>query len=186
MTDTFVDLSRFSAGNFDRGRCACVEVLWRVVSALVFQCPLVPFYGLKRTLLRRFGAKIGTGVIIKPRVTITFPWRLEIGDHSWIGEDVWLDSLAQVTIGHDVCISQGAYLCTGNHDYRSKTFDLVAKPIVVGAGGWIAAKAVVGPGVIVGTGAVLSLGSVATADLEEFGIYRGNPAEKIGHRTPTK
>ena len=179
---TIPDLSSFSSEEFDRGRPLVVEWLWRAVSAVVFQSPCVPFYGVKRALLRLFGASVGRGVVIKPRVTVTFPWKLSIGDHAWIGEGVWLDSLDRIALGDHVCISQNAYLCTGNHDYRSATFDLRCAPIRIERGAWIAAAAVVGPGVAVGEGAVLTLGSVATGALEAGGIYRGNPASRVGAR----
>lgn len=159
-----------------------MEILWRVISAVVFQTPLVPWYGLKRALLRFFGAKIGKGVLIKPRVTITFPWKVSIGDYSWIGEEAWLDALAEIRIGEHVCLSQRVYLCTGNHDHASKNFDLRAMSIHIDSGAWVAAGAVVGPGVRVGAGSILALGSVATQDLESGGIYQGNPAQRIGRR----
>jgi len=182
MTDGSVDLSKYSSKGFDRGRPFWVEWLWRLTSAIFFQSGWFPFYAPKRMLLRSFGARIGRGVLIKPRVTITFPWRVEIGDHVWIGEEAWLDSLAAIRIDSHVCISQGAYLCTGNHDYKSGTFDLRCSPIHISKGAWIAAKSVVGPGVTAEEGAILSLGSVATDRLEEKGIYQGNPARRIATR----
>ena len=114
-------------------------------------------------------------MVIKPEVKITFPWKLTLGDHVWLGEECWLLNLAPITLGSHVCISQRAFLCTGNHDYTSPSFDLITKPITVEAGAWIGAGAFVGPGVTVGTHAVLTAGSVATKDLEPYGIYRGNP-----------
>lgn len=129
-----------------------------------------------------FGAKIGRSVVVKPGVKVKFPWRLEIGDHSWIGEDAWIDNLAQVSIGSNACISQGAYLCTGSHDWSSATFDLIVKPITIGDGAWVAAKSIVGPGVTVGEGAVLGLGSTTSKDLEPWCVYAGAPAEFIRRR----
>jgi putative colanic acid biosynthesis acetyltransferase WcaF len=171
-----VDLSRFDNSGFDRGRPLLHEIAWRVVSAVCFQCPLSLFYAPKRLLLRLFGAKIGCGVCIKPRVTITFPWKLSIGNHSWIGEEVFLDSLDRIEIGSNVCISQRAYLCTGSHDSRSAKFDLITKPIRVGDGAWIAAGAMIAPGVSIGSRALVRLGSVVTEDVPEDAIVGGNPA----------
>src|SRR5262245_35006921 len=125
MTKSSVDLSNYSAKNFDRGKPIWVEILWRFVSALFFQNPLFPCYGIKRMLLLCVGARVGVGVLIKPRVTITFPWKVSIENHSWIGEGAWLDSLGSISIGSNVCISQNAYLCTGSHDSRRTTFDLI-------------------------------------------------------------
>ena len=128
-------------------------------------------------LLRMFGARIGSGVVVKPRVTIKYPWKLAVGDHSWIGEQVWIDNLDQVTIGAHVCISQGALLLCGNHDYKKPTFDLITGPIVLENGVWIGAKASVAPGVTCGSHSVLAMGGVATKNLEAWKVYQGNPAK---------
>ena len=121
-------------------------------------------------------------MIIKPHVHIKYPWKLSVGDYSWIGEYVWIDNLDTVQIGSNVCLSQGALILSGNHDYSSASFDLILKPIEIQDGAWIGAKAVVIQGVKVGSHSVLSVGSVASSDLEEFGIYRGNPAEFVKRR----
>jgi len=177
-----VDLSRFSTGDFDRGAGAFKEGLWILASLLLFRlCPL-KLSGLKCAALRAFGAKVGRGVVIKPRVTITFPWKLTVGDHVWLGEECWLLNLAPITIDSHVCISQRAFLCTGNHNYKSPAFDLIVKPIKVEAGAWIGACVFVGPGVTVGSHAMLAAGSVATKRLEPFGIYQGNPAVFVKQR----
>lgn len=177
-----VDLSTFSTRDFDRGAGRLKELLWVVVSLGLFRlCPL-KLSGLKCAVLRWFGARVGRGVVIKPEVKITFPWKLTVGDHAWLGEECWLLNLAPIEIGSHACISQRAFLCTGNHDYTSPSFDLVTKPIRVEQGAWIGAAAFVGPGVTVGSHAVLAAGSVATKDLDANWIYRGNPAEKVRER----
>jgi putative colanic acid biosynthesis acetyltransferase WcaF len=107
---------------------------------------------------------------------IKYPWFLTIGDETWIGENVWIDNLTNVTIGKNCCLSQGSMLLTGNHNFKKSTFDLVLKPIILEDGSWIGAKATVCPGVTVYSHAVLSVGSVATTDLQANGIYQGNPA----------
>jgi len=179
--ERFRSLAEFRNPEFSRGRSRAVETLWLAVQ-WAFVSSWLPGSAHRRAALRLFGAKIGAGVVIKPGVRVKFPWRLEIGEHSWIGEDVWIDNLAPVVIGADCCVSQGAYLCTGSHNWKSRTFDLITKRIRVEDGAWIAAKAVVAPGVVVGEGAVLGLGSVATRDLAPSGVYRGNPAIPEGER----
>ena len=119
---------------------------------------------LKVMALRVFGAEIGEGVVIRSRVNITFPWRFECGDHVWIGDEVLILSLAQVTIGSNVCISQRAFLCTGSHDFRKESFDLITKPIVIEEGCWICAQAFVGPGVTLGSGSMVKAGEVVGSD----------------------
>ena len=121
-------------------------------------------------LLRLFGARIGPGAVIKPGVKVKLPWRLVVGAYAWIGEDVWIDNLAEVCIGANASVSQGAYLCTGNHDWSSPTFDLRIAPIAIGDGAWVAARGVVGPGVTLGRNAILALGTVATVDIAEATI----------------
>lgn len=176
------DLSSFRNPSFSRGAPLWKELAWYFISAMFFRHPLTLSSGIKVWWLRRFGARLGKGVLIKPSVQIKFPWKLQVGDYSWIGEHVWIDNLEQVSIGSNVCISQGALLLTGNHDYSKPTFDLITKPIVLEDGVWIGAKAVVGPGVRAHTHAVLSLGSIASKDLEAYGVYRGNPAELVRAR----
>jgi putative colanic acid biosynthesis acetyltransferase WcaF len=178
-----VDLSSYSAARFDRGASKFSECIWMLVSLFLFRlCPF-SFSSLKCAVLRAFGAKIGRGVVIKPQVKITFPWKLEIGDFVWLGEECWLLNLDRITIGSNVCISQRAFLCTGNHNYRLQTFDLIVKPITVEDGAWLGAGCWVGPGAKVGSHSVLTAGSVMGGDMEPWGIYQGNPATFIKKRT---
>lgn len=175
------DLSRFNNAWYQPGS-SVLRALWFVVNALFFINPLFPFSALKRFLLRIFGAKIGRGVVIKTGVNIKYPWFLEVGENSWIGEKVWIDNLEHVKIGANCCLSQGAMLLCGNHDYTSAAFDLTVGCITLENGVWIGAQALVGPGVTCKSHAVLSVKSVATSDLEAYTIYRGNPALRVRDR----
>ena len=152
------------------------QLLWYYTNVLFFINPFNPLSSVKKFLLKLFGASVGKGVVIKPGVNIKYPWKLAIGDHTWIGEGVWIDNLAFINIGKNVCISQGAMLLTGNHNYSKTTFDLMVQQIVLEDGVWIGAKAMVCPGVICKTHAVLAAMSVATKNLEPYSIYQGNPA----------
>lgn len=182
MNRAEVNLADFSTAGFCRGSGPFKELLWIVTSLVLFRlCPLKMSW-LKSAVLRLFGASVGRGAVIKPHIKITFPWKLTLGDHVWLGEECWLLNLAPVEIASNVCISQRAFLCTGNHDYKSPTFDLITRPIRVDQGAWIGAGALVGPGVEVGTHAVLTAGSVATTDLEPYCIYQGNPAQFVKRR----
>lgn len=163
-----------------------VEALWVLLAAPVLASKLITSSALRVALLRLFGAKIGKGVYLKPGLRVKFPWYLSIGDYCWIGEDVWIDNLASVTIDSHVCISQGVYFCTGNHDWSATNMRLFSKPIVVKHGGWICARSVLCPGVSVGTCAILSAGSVASRDIPEFEIHAGNPAVFVRMRVITR
>jgi putative colanic acid biosynthesis acetyltransferase WcaF len=158
------------------------QLLWYLVNVCVLMNPLIPFAAVKRGLLKAFGAKIGAGVVIKPRVSVKYPWKLVVGDHCWIGEGVWIDNLAPVVLGKNVCLSQGAMLLTGNHDYTKVSFDLMVRKIDLEDGVWVGAKSLVCPGVTCKTHAVLAAMSVASKDLEAYGIYQGNPAIFIKQR----
>ncbi|MCH2214496.1 MAG: WcaF family extracellular polysaccharide biosynthesis acetyltransferase [Flavobacteriales bacterium] len=175
------DLSSFSNEAYFPGPFV-KRVIWYVVSLLIFR-PAFPWPSkIKVLILRSFGAEVGTRVVIKPSLALKYPWFLSVGDNVWIGEQVWIDNLVKVTLGNNSCISQGAMLLTGNHNYAKSTFDLMAKPIYVGNGVWLGAKSVVCPGVRCESHAVLTVGSVATSDLEPFSIYSGIPAIKTKNR----
>lgn len=177
-----VDLSSFTTGTFDKGAGRLKQLIWYLVNAFFVRASWNPFMCGKIALLRAFGAQIGKGLVIKNNVCVKFPWKLTVGDRVWLGEGCWIDNLDKVTIGNDVCISQGALLLTGNHDYGRSTFDYRNAPIVVEDGAWIGAKAVVTSGVTVRRLSVLTVGSVATKDTEPCGIYQGIPAVKIKER----
>ncbi len=156
--------------------------LWIVVNVIFFNNGLAVFNSLKCFLLRLFGAKVGKGVIIKPSVNIKYPWLLHIANDVWIGEKVWIDNTGLIVIGNDVCISQGALLLTGNHNYKKLKFDLIIGAITLEDGVWLGANSVVCPGVTCKTHSVLTVSSVATCDLDAYTIYQGNPALIIKQR----
>lgn len=182
MNTSKVRLDLYDNSWFSTGAGAIKRILWYVINCLFLINPLNPSSGLKVRLLRVFGASIGTGVVIKPGVNVKYPWRLSIADYVWIGEGVWIDNLGEVKIGSHVCISQGAMLLTGNHNYKSQKFDLIVKPIVLENGCWLGAKSVICPGVNCGSHAVLAVGSIATTSLLPWTVYQGNPAVKIRTR----
>ncbi len=175
-------LDLYTVGEYSPGAPLWQQVAWYYLGLPIVKSHWIVGSGFKCTVLRWFGAQIGEGVRIKPGLKIKFPWRLVVGDFVWLGEDCWIDNVAMVTISSQTCISQGVYLCTGNHDWSSPTFDLKDTPIHIGSGCWIAAKAAIGPGVTVGDGAVLCLGSVAGRSLDPMTVYAGNPAQPIKQR----
>src|SRR6266853_2752818 len=170
-----MDLSIYDNSDFDRGAPRWKEAVWILVRFLFFQNAFPWPSSLRCVLLRIFGAKIGRAVVIRANANISFPWRLTIGDHVWIGEDVGILSLAQVTIESNVCVSQRAYLCTGSHEFRREDFKLKVAPITVRTGSWVAAAAFIGPGVEIGAGSVVSAGSVVLKNVPANVLVQGNP-----------
>jgi putative colanic acid biosynthesis acetyltransferase WcaF len=175
------DLSKFDSSWYKTGS-KVRWVLWHITSSLFFINPLFTLTTPKVFLLRLFGAKIGKGTVIKTRVIIKFPWNLEIGNYVWLGENIWIENQAKVKMGDNCCLSQGAMLLTGNHNFKKTTFDLMIGNITLENGVWIGAHAVVCPGVICKSHAVLSVNSVATETLEPYSVYKGNPAVKVRDR----
>ncbi|MBM3399141.1 MAG: colanic acid biosynthesis acetyltransferase WcaF [Bacteroidetes bacterium] len=166
---------------YQPGRNGVLRALWHVCNSFLLMS-FFPGNAWRRGLLRLFGAKIGQGVVIKPLVNVKYPWKLSIGEHPWLGEGVWIDNLGKVSIGSNCCISQGALLLCGNHNYHKPSSDLMVGDITLENGVWIGAKAVVCPGVTCNSHAVLSAGSIATANLDAYKIYSGNPAVAVRER----
>lgn len=178
-----VTLNRFDPSKgLDRGVSGLKEAIWYIVKMVFFLTAFPVPQKLKAILLTWFGAKVGKGVIIKPRVNIHMPWKLEIGDYSWIGEEVFILNFEYVKIGKNVCISQRAFLCGGNHDYRDPAFQYRNGPITLQDGAWLGANCFVSPNVTIGADTVVSAGSVVTKNINPNSIYNGNPAVWVKNR----
>ena len=175
------DLSEYKNNNYKPGNIF-LRFFWYFINVIFFKSSFFPFNFLKIFLLQLFGCSLGKGVVIKPNVNIKYPWKLSLGNYVWIGESVWIDNLDNITIGNHVCISQGAMLICGSHNYKQKSFDLITKEITLNDGVWIGAKSIILPGVIADSHAILGAGSVTSKNLESFTVYKGNPAEKVGSR----
>lgn len=169
-----------------RGRSALFVQLWWLVQASLFHTSPQIFFGWRRFILRLFGARIGNNVLIRPSVEITYPWKLTIGDNSWIGDDVVLYTLGEIAIGMHSVISQGAYICAGTHDYSAIAFDILQKPVEIGSECWIATDVFVAPGTHIGNGAIVGARSVVLNDLPEGMICYGHPAKPMRPRTTQK
>ncbi|WP_291856294.1 WcaF family extracellular polysaccharide biosynthesis acetyltransferase [Marinilabilia sp.] len=177
-----VDLSKYDNSWFNPGQGIIVRTIWHFTNTIFFTNGLFPFSGFKVFLLKIFGAQIGRGVVVKPRVNVKYPWNLSIGENTWIGEGVWIDNLAKVSIGANCCLSQGVLLLCGNHNYRRETFDLMVGEIILEDGVWIGANSIVPGNSVCQTHSVLSLQSVAPVKMEPYMIYRGNPAVSVKKR----
>ncbi len=176
------DLAKFNNDAFSRGAPVWKEFMWRLVQWFLFHADFFKLYALKAKILRAFGATVGANVAWKPAAKVTFPWKLSIGDNSWIGEQAWLLNLDEIRIGSNVCISQRAFLCTGSHDWKKESFDLITNPIVIEDGVWICANVFIGPGVTLHEGCVVTAGSVVTKDMPAWTICGGNPCVPLKPR----
>jgi len=171
----WVDLRQYDQSWFSLGRPAWFVLLWWLVQAVAFPLTLHNFNILRSALLRLFGAKIGRGVVIRPTAKFTFPWKVKIGDYSWIGDDVVFYSLDYIRIGQHSVISQKSYLCTGSHDSLDRAFSLITAPITIGNGVWVATDCFVGPGVEIGANSVIGTRSTVLRSLPSGQVCWGTP-----------
>jgi len=176
------ELKRYTTPKDFRGRSKIVVQLWWIVYAVFFRLSPQFMYGWRRFLLKCFGAKIGKDVIIRPSAQITYPWKVAIGDYSWIGDEVVLYSLGEIEIGSNSVISQRSYICTGTHDYHSPDFKIVSQKISIGSKCWLATDVYVAPSVTIGDNTVVGARSSVFKDLPENKICLGSPAKPIKDR----
>lgn len=177
-----VRLAEFQNNWFHPGRSKAWQLAWFFLGLPLLRSSVFPFSSLRVRLLQLFGSQIGRGVVIKPGVRVKYPWHLIVGNDCWIGEDCWIDNLTTVRLGNDVCVSQGVYFCTGNHDWTDPSFALVVKPITLRDGSWAGAKTVLAPGAVLGQCAIAAAGAVVMREIPAYEIYAGNPASFIKHR----
>jgi putative colanic acid biosynthesis acetyltransferase WcaF len=175
---TVRDLTAFTTTGYDKGRGRPVQALWFAVMNTVFMAWWCPAR-LRVALLRAFGARIGRGVLIRHRVRVLWPWKLTVGDHTWIGEGAWILNLEPVVLGSHVCVSQEALLCTGSHDHRTAAFRYRNAPVTVADGAWIAARATVLAGVSVGRHAVVAAGTVLDRDLPGLTLHTATGRRRL-------
>jgi putative colanic acid biosynthesis acetyltransferase WcaF len=165
-----------------RGASLVKLAAWHIINVFVFQSGLMLPSSFKRFLLRCFGARVGIGLYIRPRVNIHFPWKLVLGDHVWIGDRCELLSMAPITIGSHTALGHDVYLAAGSHDISSPNFAYNNAPITIGCGCWIATRAFVGPGVTIGNNTVIGACAVVVRSLPDSVIACGNPAKVIRPR----
>jgi putative colanic acid biosynthesis acetyltransferase WcaF len=178
----YQQLDKFTMPANFRGRNVFIVQLWWIIQGTLFVLSPQFAYKWRNWLLRVFGAKIGVGVIIRPTAKITYPWKLTIGDYSWIGDYVELYTLGKITIGNNAVISQKCYLCTGSHDYRSEAFDIYAEEIIIGDEAWVATDVFIAPGVTISKGALIGSRSSVFQDMPEGMICVGYPAKPVKKR----
>lgn len=170
-----VNLNQYDQAGYSRGKSAWFVLLWWLIQAIAFPLTIHNFNSLRCALLRLFGATIGKKVVIRPTARFTYPWKITIGDYSWIGDDVVFYSLDNIEVGAHTVISQKSYLCTGSHDFQDPTFKLITKPIMIGNGVWVATDCFVAPGVKIGSNAVIGARSSVLKDIPPQQVAWGSP-----------
>jgi putative colanic acid biosynthesis acetyltransferase WcaF len=176
------NLEKFKLPPNFRGKPGWYVQLWWIVEALLFHTSPQFMYGWRRFLLRSFGAKVGANVIIRSSVRTQFPWKVSIGDNSWIGDDVILYSLGPIDIGKNVVISQKGYLCAGTHDYRIPEFPIESPSVYIEDECWLATDVFIAPGVRVGKGTVVGARSSVFRSLPPGKVCVGSPAVPVKDR----
>ncbi|MCM3670904.1 putative colanic acid biosynthesis acetyltransferase [Mesobacillus maritimus] len=177
-----IDLSRYNQGWYSRGRNGAIVLLWWFIQGTLFRFSVHNMYKWRNFLLKLFGAKVGKNVKIRSSAKFTYPWKVTIGDNSWIGEDVKLYSLDEIYIGDNCVISQESYLCTGSHDIKDPYFGLITKPIIIKDGAWVASDVFIYPGVTINQLAVAAARSTVIKDIPENEIHAGSPARFVKYR----
>ncbi len=177
-----IHLRSYDNSWYHPGRSSVWRAAWFFIGSPLFRSHLLPSSSLRVSLLRLFGARVGERVVIRHDVSIKYPWHLVIGNDCWIGERAWIDCLTTVRLGNDVCISQGAYLCTGNHNWSEPGFGLMIAPIQINDGAWAGAMCLLTPGAVLGNGAVAAAGSVISGTVPDFEIFAGNPGTFLKKR----
>ncbi|MGF1590841.1 MAG: hormogonium polysaccharide biosynthesis acetyltransferase HpsU [Pleurocapsa sp.] len=170
-----IDLTSYDISNFERGKANWLVMLWWLIQAIAFPLSLHNFNSFRCFLLRLFGAKIGKGVVIRPSARFIYPWKVEIGDYSWIGDDVVFYCVDSITIGSHCVISQKSYLCTGSHNIENKSFALITAPIKIGNGAWVATDCFIAPGVNIGSNSVIGARS---------SVMKSIPSQQVAWGTP--
>jgi putative colanic acid biosynthesis acetyltransferase WcaF len=175
-----VDVSEYRSGFAAGNRIA--RGLWGVVWVLFFRFTPVICFAWRHFILKLFGAKLGEGIHVYPSCRIWAPWNLEMGDYSCLSHEVDCYNVGRITLKEHATVSQYAFLCTATHDITDRGMNLVVKPISIGQGVWVCAKAYVAPGVTLGEGSVAGAGAIVTKDVAEWSVVAGNPARFIKNR----
>jgi len=176
------DLGSFELQNGFRGRSRIYVQLWWLIQSTLFGCSPQFMYRWRVFLLKSFGAKIGSNVLIRPSARVTYPWKVRIGDNSWIGDNVTVYSLSDITIGADVVISQRSYICAATHDYSKTSFDMIGKKVTIEDQVWLATDVFVAPGINIGRGAVIGARSSVFKDVPPGTMSVGNPSIVVRSR----
>jgi putative colanic acid biosynthesis acetyltransferase WcaF len=159
-----------------------IRSIWSITWHVLAAWTPAPLHRWRVWLLNMFGARVHSGAHVYGSARIWYPANLTMAEGSCLGPEVTCYSMALISLGQGAIVSQGVYLCAGMHDIEDPHFQLLAKPIRIGDGAWLAAEAFVGPGVAIGHHAVIGARTVIFRDAVAGGVYVGNPAVLIKKR----
>lgn len=162
-------------------RSLAVVLAWSVAELVFVHNPWQISSRIRATVLRMFGAQIGSGVVLRPRLRVRFPWKLTIGSGSWIGEGVWIHNQDSVVIGSDVVISQETFVTTGSHAHRSD-MALKTRPVVIEDGVWITSRCMLLGGTTIGRSSIARPMSRLAGTYPPNSVLDGIPATRVGQR----
>ncbi|UXH43196.1 putative colanic acid biosynthesis acetyltransferase [Rossellomorea vietnamensis] len=177
-----INLNNYNQDWYSRGKSSFVVLIWWFVQGTLFRFSLHNMFKWRNFLLRMFGAEIEKGVKIRASAKFTYPWKVSIGEYSWVGDNVQLYSLDEIKIGSNCVISQESYLCTGSHNIKDPHFGLITKPIIIMDGAWIASDVFVYPGVTVHEMGVVAARSTVLKNVPANQVYAGSPAKYVKNR----
>jgi putative colanic acid biosynthesis acetyltransferase WcaF len=159
-----------------------LRALWLWAGRPMFRMTFHNWYGVRRRLLGLFGARVHPTARIRPSAIISHPWNLTVGEVSTIGDDAVIFCPVPISIGAHCTVSQYSVLTSAGFDYRRPDLPLVAAPIRLCDGVWVAADAHVGPGVTVGRDTVIGSRSTVLDDVEARSICAGDEGKRVGAR----
>lgn len=177
-----INLRDYNQDWFKKGKSNIIIILWWFIQGTFFRYSLYPMNKWRCFILRLFGARIGKNVKIRPTAKFYYPWKVEIGDNCWIGEDNYFYSLEEIILGSNVALAHSVYLNTGSHDINDKKFGLIVKPIKIENYVWIANDVFINLGVTIGEGTVVGARSTVLKSLSSWKICVGTPAKEIKER----
>lgn len=157
-------------------------LLWEICWSLLCGWTPKPFNGWRLFWIRRFGGTVDGVAFVHGRASIIRPWNLTLRERACLGDGAVAYCLDRIELGAGATAAQGAYLCTGTHDFNDPHTPLKTAAISIGANAFVGLRAIVLPGVAVGSGCVIGAGSVVSRDTDAWAIYGGNPARRIGER----
>jgi maltose O-acetyltransferase len=141
-----------------------------------------PIWTVRKLFMSAFGAQIGPGTTIHMGAKFFDPAGIKVGEDTIIGDRIFLDGRAPLTIGSHVDIASEVMIYNSEHDINAEDFGAISAPVTIGDYCFIGPRVVILPGVTIGKGAIVAAGAVVTKDVPEYAMVGGVPAKLISER----